>query len=118
MGLPSFSSVHDSLTGSAADRGAASVKTLVAREGELDGRDGEEGLSEVTQDEAIEIADENASFGPCPQVQFVQIRYVPRGIPVRGFWGVVLSDKLDSDGEPNRTESFLVDVATGHVSPA
>jgi hypothetical protein len=73
---------------------------------------------EISQDEAIEIAKENASFEPCPQVQCVQIRYVPRGIPVRGYWGVVLSDELDSDGEPNRTESFLIDVQTGDASRA
>jgi hypothetical protein len=70
---------------------------------------------EVSQDEAIEIAKENASFEPCPELQCVQIRYVPRGIPVRGFWGVVLSDRLDSDGEPNRIESFLIDVQTGEA---
>ena len=71
---------------------------------------------EISQDEAIEIAKEHASFEPCPQVQCVQIRYVPRGIPVRGYWGVVLSDELDSDGEPNRTESFLIDVQTGEAA--
>jgi len=73
---------------------------------------------EISQDEAIEIAKESASFEPCPQLQCVQIRYVPRGIPVRGFWGVVLSDKIDSDGEPNRTESFLIDVQTGEAARA
>ena len=73
---------------------------------------------EISQEEAIEIAKENASFEPCPQLQCVQIRYVPRGIPVRGFWGVVLSDKLDSDGESNRTESFLIDVQTGEAARA
>ncbi len=71
---------------------------------------------EISQDEAIEIAKENASFDPCPQLQCVQIRYVPRGIPVRGYWGVVLSDTLDSDGQPNRTESFLIDVQTGETA--
>ena len=71
---------------------------------------------EISQDEAIEIAKENASFEPCPQLQCVQIRYVPRGIPVRGYWGVVLSDTLDSDGQPNRIESFLIDVQTGEAA--
>jgi len=51
-------------------------------------------------------------------LQCVQIRYVPRGIPVRGYWGVVLSDKIDSGGEPNRTESFLIDVQTGEAARA
>lgn len=71
---------------------------------------------EISQDEAIEIAKESASFEPCPELQCVQIRYVPRGIPVRGYWGVVLSDELDSEGEPNRTESFLIDVQTGETA--
>ena len=71
---------------------------------------------EISQEEAIEIAKESASFEPCPEVQCVQIRYVPRGIPVRGYWGVVLSDEIDSEGEPNRTESFLVDVQTGEAT--
>ncbi len=73
---------------------------------------------EISQDEAIEIAKENASFEPCPELQCVQIRYVPRGIPVRGFWGVVLSEELGSDGEPSRTESFLIDVQTGEAARA
>jgi len=73
---------------------------------------------EISQDEAIEIAKENASFEPCPQLQCVQIRYVPRGIPVRGYWGVVLSETLDSDGEPSRIESFLIDVQTGEAARA
>ena len=70
---------------------------------------------EITQEEAIEIAEGSASFKPCPQEACVQIRYVPRGIPVRGYWGVVLSEELDPDGEPNRIESFLIDVQTGAV---
>jgi len=51
-------------------------------------------------------------------LQCVQIRYVPRGIPVRGYWGVVLSETLDSDGEPSRIESFLIDVQTGEAARA
>ena len=71
---------------------------------------------EITQDEAIEIAKDAASFEPCEQRVCVQVRYVPQGIPVRGFWGVVLSEKLDAEGQPNRTETFLVDVQTGEVA--
>jgi hypothetical protein len=70
----------------------------------------------VSQEEAIEIARENAAFEPCPQQQCVQVRYVQRGIPVRAYWGVVLSDELDDEGQPNRIESFLIDVSTGAVS--
>jgi hypothetical protein len=71
---------------------------------------------EVTQEEAIELAKAEASFEPCSQTACVQVRYVPRGVPVRGFWGVVLSDELVDDGRPSRTETFLVDVQTGDVT--
>ena len=71
---------------------------------------------EVTQEEALEIAREEASFEPCEQPTCEQIRYVPQGIPVRGYWGVVLSDELDEMGRPTRTETFLVDVQTGDVT--
>lgn len=71
---------------------------------------------QISQDEAIEIAKENAAFEPCPQQQCIQIRYVPRGIPVQGYWAVVLSDELDEEGQPNRIQSFLIDVSTGDVS--
>jgi hypothetical protein len=69
----------------------------------------------VSQDEAIAIAEEHATFVPCSQPTCVQIRYVPRGIPVHGYWGVVLADKLDASGRPNRIENFLVNVETGEV---
>ena len=71
---------------------------------------------QVSQGQAIEIAKENAAFEPCPQQQCVQIRYIQRGIPVRGYWAVVLSDELDDEGQPNRIERFLIDVRTGDVS--
>ena len=71
---------------------------------------------EVTQEEALEIAREEASFEPCEQPTCEQIRYVPQGIPVRGYWGMVLSDELDEMGRPTRTETFLVDVQTGDVT--
>jgi hypothetical protein len=70
----------------------------------------------VSQEEAIEIAKDNAAFEPCAQATCVQVRYVQRGIPVRAYWGVVLSHRLDEDGRPNRIESFLIDVTTGAVS--
>jgi hypothetical protein len=71
---------------------------------------------EITQEQAIEIATREASFEPCPQPTCVQIRYVPRGIPVQGYWGVVLADELGADGRPNRTQSFLVSVETGEIT--
>jgi predicted small secreted protein len=70
----------------------------------------------ISSEEAIEIAKENASFEPCPEVQCAQSRYIPRGIPPRGYWGVVLSEDLDADGAPTRFENFLVDAITGEVS--
>ena len=70
----------------------------------------------VSQEEAIEIAKENASFEPCSLDKCVAIRYVQRGIPTRGFWLVGLAETLDEQGNPMRTESFLVSVSTGEVS--
>ena len=70
----------------------------------------------VTQDEAIEIAIEHAGFDPCPEEPCRQIRYVQRGIPVRAYWAVVLSEEIDDEGEPNRIASFLIDVSTGAVT--
>lgn len=71
---------------------------------------------EITQDEAVEIAIESASFEPCPAEACRQVRYLQRGIPPVGYWGVVLSDELDALGRPNRTESFVVNASTGEVS--
>ena len=71
---------------------------------------------EVSQSEAIALAEEHASFVPCEQEGCVQIRYVPRGIPVRGYWGVVLAEKVNAEGRPNRVENFLVSVDTGQVT--
>jgi hypothetical protein len=71
---------------------------------------------EISQDEAIEIAKDNAAFEPCTQEQCVQIRFVQRGIPTNAYWAIVLSDELDEEGRPNRIESFLIDVETGAVS--
>jgi hypothetical protein len=73
---------------------------------------------EISQDEAVEIAVQEASFPPCSEPGCVQVRYVPRGIPVRGFWGVVLWDEIGENGRPTRAESFLVDAQTGAVIAA
>ena len=71
---------------------------------------------EISQEDAVAIAREQAAFTPCSEPTCVQVRYVPRGIPIQGYWGVVLADKLDAEGRPNRIESFLVNVETGAVS--
>lgn len=74
------------------------------------------GNDEVTQQEAIEIAVENASFTPCAEEICRQVRFLNRGVPPTGYWAVVLSEKVDEQGLPNRIESFLVNATTGDVS--
>jgi hypothetical protein len=49
-------------------------------------------------------------------VRCQQARFVQRGIPPHPYWGVVLSEELDEDGRPTRTESFLIDASTGEVT--
>ena len=71
---------------------------------------------DITQQEAVEIAIENASFTPCPEEICRQVRFLNQGVPPVGYWGVVLSERIDAQGQPNRTESFLVNAATGEVS--
>ena len=70
---------------------------------------------EITVDEAIELARTEASFEPCAQNACDEVRFVQRGIPPRGFWLVGLAARLDAEGRPIRTESFLVDVSTGDI---
>ena len=72
----------------------------------------------VTKDEAIEIATEQASFEPCDESGCVVVRYIQRGIPVAGFWAVGLAEDLGEGGRPTRVENFLVNVTTGDVTPA
>jgi hypothetical protein len=64
----------------------------------------------------VELAREEVSFEPCPEIQCAQRRFVQRGIPPRSYWGVVFVDELDAEGRPTRTESFLVDASTGDVT--
>jgi hypothetical protein len=71
----------------------------------------------VSKEEAIEIAKETATFQPCAAPQCVRIRYVQRGIPVRGFWLVGLTDTIDAEDESAVTMNFLIDVMTGDVTP-
>lgn len=70
----------------------------------------------VSKEEAIEIAKQNVDFKPCPELQCVRIRYIQRGIPIRGFWLVGLTDTLDAEAENARTQNLFIDVATGAVS--
>jgi hypothetical protein len=71
---------------------------------------------QVSQEEAKRLAIEEATFTPCASEACVTARYVPRGIPVQGYWAVVLYDRLDSSGQPNRIEQFLVNVESGAVT--
>jgi hypothetical protein len=71
---------------------------------------------EVSQEEAIEIAAESVGFEPCSEPRCVQIRFLQRGIPVRGYWLVGLAREIDDDGEPIGARSVLIDVQTGAVS--
>jgi hypothetical protein len=71
---------------------------------------------DITQDEAIQIAIDNASFVPCRQEICRQVRFIQRGVPPVGFWAVVLSERVDAQNRPNRTETFLINASTGDVS--
>jgi hypothetical protein len=71
---------------------------------------------DITQQEAVDLAIENASFTPCPEEICRQVRFINQGVPPIGYWGVVLSERIDAEGQPNRTESFLVNASTGEVS--
>lgn len=71
---------------------------------------------DVTQREAVDLAIENASFVPCDEEICRQVRFVQQGVPPVGYWGVVLSKAIDADGQPTRTESFLVNATTGEVT--
>lgn len=101
--------LRDSLWGRALILGALLVFTLLVSKTCASNRD------DITQQEAVDIAIENASFVPCEPQICRQVRFLNQGIPPVGYWGVVLSEKVDAQGQPNRTESFLVNASTGAV---
>ena len=70
---------------------------------------------DVTQQEAVDLAIAEASFVPCEREICRQVRFLNQGVPPTGYWGVVLSEKIAANGQPNRTESFLVHASTGTV---
>jgi hypothetical protein len=72
--------------------------------------------SGISQQEAIDLAIEHASFTPCEGEICRQVRYLNQGVPPHGYWGVVLSKTIDASGTPSRTESFLVNASTGQVT--
>lgn len=69
----------------------------------------------VSQDEAVALAIEHASFVPCKPDICRQVRFLQQGVPPVGYWGVVLSKHVNAQGIPDRTESFLVNASTGTV---
>ena len=103
--------LRDSLWGRALILGVLLLFTLLVSKTCASNRD------DITQQEAVDIAIENASFVPCPEQICRQVRFLQQGIPPVGFWGVVLSERINAQGEPNRTESFLINAATGEASP-
>jgi hypothetical protein len=102
--------LRDSLWGRALILGVLLAFTLVVSKTCASNKD------DISQQEAVDIAIENASFTPCAEQICRQVRFIQRGIPPVGYWGVVLSEKIDASGQPNRTESFLVNAASGAVT--
>jgi hypothetical protein len=102
--------LRDSLWGKALILGVLLLFTLVVSKTCASNRD------DITQAEAIDLAIAEASFVPCEREICRQVRYLNQGIPPEGYWGVVLSEEVDANGQPNRTESFLVNASTGEVS--
>ena len=102
--------LRDSLWGRALILGALLVVTLLVSKTCASNRD------DVTQQEAVDLAIAEASFTPCPEEICQQVRYLNQGVPPVGYWGVVLSERINAEGQPNRTESFLVNASTGEVT--
>jgi hypothetical protein len=102
--------LRDSLWGRALILGVLLLFTLVVSKTCASNRD------DISQEEAVEIAIANASFTPCAEEVCRQVRFLNQGVPPIGYWGVVLSEKIDAEGQPTRTESFLVNASTGDVS--
>lgn len=102
--------LRDSLWGKALILGVLLVFTLIVSRTCASNRD------DVTQAEAVDLAVAEASFAPCARDICRQVRYLNQGVPPVGYWGVVLSEKIDAEGRPSRTESFLVNASTGEVS--
>jgi hypothetical protein len=102
--------LRDSLWGRALILGVLLLVTLLVSKTCASNRD------DISQQEAVDIAVENASFTPCPEQICRQVRFLQQGVPPVGYWGVVLSERIDPEGQPNRTESFLINAATGEVA--
>ena len=101
--------LRDSLWGRALILGVLLLFTLLVSKTCASNRD------DISQQEAVDLAIAEASFTPCEREICRQVRFINQGIPPVGYWGVVLSEKIEPDGQPNRTESFLVNASTGDV---
>jgi hypothetical protein len=102
--------LRDSLWGRALILGVLLVFTLAVS------RTCASNSGDITQQEAVDLAIANASFTPCPETLCRQVRFLQQGIPPVGFWAVVLSEHINAQGRPDRTESFLVNATTGMIS--
>lgn len=102
--------LRDSLWGRALILGVLLLFTLLVSKTCASNRD------DITAQEAVDIAIAEASFVPCEREICRQVRYLNQGIPPEGYWGVVLSETIDANLQPNRTESFLVNASTGAVT--
>ena len=101
--------LRDSLWGRALILGVLLAFTLVVSKTCASNQD------EISAQEAIDLAIAEASFTPCEPEICRQVRFLNQGAPPVAYWGVVLSEEIDADGRPNRTESFLVNASTGEV---
>ncbi len=66
--------------------------------------------SDISQEEAVEIAEQEIDFEP----DRTMVRFTPRGIESRPFWAVSFS-LLDANAQPERITVVLVNATTGEV---
>lgn len=71
----------------------------------------QEEARKVSSEQAVELARAEVSFTPDRH----QVRFVQRGVPARGYWGVSFIE-LGPEGRPTKVEVFLVDARTGDVT--
>jgi hypothetical protein len=66
--------------------------------------------TEISRDEAVEIARDEIDFEP----DRVGVRFVPRGVQSRPFWAVSFTAE-DAQGELDRVTVVVVDATTGQI---
>ena len=67
--------------------------------------------SDISQEEAVEIAQQEIDFEP----DRTMVKFTPRGVPSRPFWAVSFST-LDADDQPERITVVVVDATTGEIA--